>query len=73
MTRKSNMKKIQLKETDLPLHWQEKLVAEQKVGGVVLVFLEGRNKAKLKKKTRDINKLVREYRKTYLSQNKGGK
>lgn len=49
-----NDSKIVLRDIDIPYHWQERLVAEGKIGGVFLVFLEGYTKKELQIKSKQV-------------------
>ena len=44
--------KISLQERHLPYKWQEKLVKNQEIGGVFLVFLSGKNNVELDAKVK---------------------
>ena len=52
--------RISLEEIFLPYKWMEHLVAENKIGGVLLVFLEGKNKNELREKTKEIKKFCKQ-------------
>jgi len=52
--------RIQLHENHLPYRWQEKLIENQEIGGVFLVFLSGKTQAEIRKKV----KALKQYYKT---------
>lgn len=46
--------KIALDKDQIPNKWMENLVSNGKIGGVLLVFIEGFSEAEIKAKTKDI-------------------
>lgn len=46
--------RIQLDEKHLPYKWQEKLIANQEIGGLFLVFLSGKNGKEIDNKVKQI-------------------
>ena len=50
---------IQLYEQDIPQGWQQELIANQKVGGVFLVFISANTKKELKEKGRKIKQFCK--------------
>ena len=46
--------KIALDKDQIPNKWMENLVSNGKIGGVLLVFIEGFSETEIKAKTKDI-------------------
>jgi hypothetical protein len=46
--------RIKLDNKDVPYHWKERLISEGKIGGVFLVFLEGKNSQEIKNKAKKL-------------------
>ena len=59
--------RIKLEAKYVPYKWQEKLVREQKLGGVMLIFLEGKTKKEIKAKEKEIKSFCKELNKKPLS------
>lgn len=57
---KRNIPRIALREQHLPYKWQERLIANQKIGGVFLVFLSGKDMEEINTKV----KYLKEFCKT---------
>lgn len=57
--RKRGLPRIQLDENHLPPKWQEKLIENQEIGGVFLVFLSGKNKAEIRKKVKHLKQFCK--------------
>lgn len=55
--------RIQLDNKHLPYHWQENLVANQEIGGVFLVFMQGKDAKEIALKV----KLLKAFTKTLKS------
>jgi len=56
----TRLPRIQLDEKHLPYHWEQKLISNQEIGGVFLVFLSGKTKQEITLKV----KLLKNYAKT---------
>jgi len=52
--------KIALEARNIPFRWMDTLVANRKIGGVLLVFLEGKNNSEIKRKVKAIKKFCKE-------------
>ena len=52
--------RIKIDDKNIPYKWEENLIKNQLIGGVMLVFLEGKDKKEINKKV----KLVKNYCKT---------
>ncbi len=61
--KRTKLPRIQLDEHHLPYRWQEKLKANEEIGGVFLVFLSGENQKEIKGKV----KLIKGFCKTFES------
>ena len=57
--------RIKLEAKYVPYKWQEKLVREQKLGGVMFIFLEGKTKKEIKAKEKEIKSFCKELNKKY--------
>jgi len=57
--RKKGLPRIQLDENHLPPKWQEKLIENQEIGGVFLVFLSGKDKAEIRKKVKHLKQFCK--------------
>ncbi len=53
---------IFIENKNIPYKWGENLVAEGKIGGVMLVFLEGKNKKEINEKVKAIKKFSKEFK-----------
>lgn len=62
------MRKIGLYQEHIPYKWEEGLMSEQKIGGVMLVFLSGKNKTEINNKVKAIKNFCK-----ILAPTKGGK
>ena len=51
--------KIQIDNKNLPYRWQENLVSNGKIGGVMLVFVEGFTETEIKGKVKQIKDLCK--------------
>ena len=53
--------RIQLYEKHLPYKWQEKLIGNQEVGGVFLIFLSGKSTKEIDKKVKSIKQFCKTF------------
>jgi len=58
--------RIKLEAKYVPYKWQENLVREQKLGGVMLIFLEGKTKKEIEAKEKEIKSFCKELNKKYV-------
>ena len=58
--------RIKLEVKHIPYKWQERLVAEKKLGGVMLVFLEGKIKKEINDKQKKIKNFCKQLHKANL-------
>ena len=66
--KQTRLPRIQLDERHLPYRWQENLVKNQNIGGVLLVFLSGKSKTEIRikvKAIRDLCKGIRGFCKSF--------
>lgn len=57
------MNTIGLYPKHIPTGWMEDLVANQKIGGVMLVFVEGKDKEEIEYKTKQIEEFCKTLKK----------
>ena len=56
---------IRIDKRYLPIEWTKKLVAGQKIGGVYLVFLDGKDQKEINFKVKSLNKFCKELKNKY--------
>jgi hypothetical protein len=56
---KVEMNKIKVDAKYMPVDWDKELMANQRVGGLLLVFLSGKDKTELKDKVKKIRRFCK--------------